>query len=103
MENNPDGYLEREISTDDCSHLHVYLGTVSKAVVKDSKWALPRVHLNGSSENLGLGVGLEHSLDWIWELKGLSSGQKTYQFQMAAKNQRADSKVEGTTPVPTRM
>lgn len=45
-------------------------GTVSTAVLKDSKWAFPRIHLSGSSENLSLRVGLEHFFDWKWELKG---------------------------------
>lgn len=40
-------------------HPHVCLGTVSQAVVKGSEWAPPRVHLNGSPENLGLEIVLD--------------------------------------------
>lgn len=64
----------RELTADNCSHPHICLQTISKAVVKDSEWGLPRVHLSVSSENLGLGVGLGYSFDWKWELKGLSRG-----------------------------
>lgn len=69
LEKNLDGSLERELSADGCFNPYVCLGTVSKTIVKDSEWALPRVHLDGSSENVGLGINLGHSFDWKWGQK----------------------------------
>lgn len=66
LEKNLDGSLERALSADGCFNSHVCLGTVSKAIVKDSEWALPRVYLDGSSENVGQGISLGHSFDWKW-------------------------------------
>jgi len=68
----------RELLPDNCSHPHICLGTISKAVVKILSGLFPGFNLNGSSENMGLRIGLGHSFDRKWELKGPSSGQRAY-------------------------
>lgn len=43
----------RQLSPENCSHIHICLGTISKAVVKDSELALPRVQSQWLIRELG--------------------------------------------------